>query len=462
MRQRRFRTIFAVTLFACTLVYALLLSPHHSWGESGHPAPGAKANASLQIPDRINSLNAEAMKELIVPELLPLVRAGTFEMVAAPNTKSPLTTGSLFERRAAAATEDILLKNGGLKSTYQATAGLPFGGGNSISRDEDPSRISYKALWSTHAIWWNQMIHLANFDLVTLSSDATLATLGGSLSRVYPALVTSEIPPSQLFRERIAITAPSEISPFIWLTFRFFSDEEDMVWVYSSALQRARQIAGANRSDALANSTMSADDIYTWSGKPELADATLLGITTILAPVADLEITEASPVSPADAAAPSPGGSCWQVNGGETRTRALFNFENRRFPQALGWIPSGATFVPRKVWRIEITNRDPFSSYGRQVLYLDYDLLLPLYKIVYDKAGNYWKTVITAFGIAATPDGSKTFAYGAYTVVEDRMSKASSMIVFPKIVFCNNFTPSLQLSDFDPQKLGGAGKAPTL
>src|SRR5262249_27133991 len=72
------------------------------------------------------------------------------------------------------------------------------------------------------------------------------------------------------------------------------------------------------------------------------------------------------------------------------------------------WWPTNLHMTSRPVWILELTPKDPYYAYGRQILWIDKELFFGYYKEIYDRAGEYWKTIVRGGGIAFNKE--KTFS----------------------------------------------------
>ena len=66
-------------------------------------------------------------------------------------------------------------------------------------------------------------------------------------------------------------------------------------------------------------------------------------------------------------------------------------------------------WVKRPAWVIEAFPKDPYYTYGRQVIYADRENNLLLYKVVYTRAGEYWKLVYNDMSPAWSSDGAHRY-----------------------------------------------------
>ncbi len=91
------------------------------------------------------------------------------------------------------------------------------------------------------------------------------------------------------------------------------------------------------------------------------------------------------------------------------------------------WWASNMIWVKRPVWIVEGFPKDPYYSYGKQLFYCDRENGGMLYKIIYDRAGQYWKTVMVDLDPAWNADGSQRFALVAFTLaIDDKSDHAST------------------------------------
>jgi len=58
------------------------------------------------------------------------------------------------------------------------------------------------------------------------------------------------------------------------------------------------------------------------------------------------------------------------------------------------WAPANAVWIPREFLIIESIPKEPYYNYGKIIYWIDKDTHSINHKIVWDKAGEYWKTLI--------------------------------------------------------------------
>jgi hypothetical protein len=82
--------------------------------------------------------------------------------------------------------------------------------------------------------------------------------------------------------------------------------------------------------------------------------------------------------------------------------------------------------VKEPVILIEGIAKDPYYNYGRQIIWFDPAMRVPKFKVIYDRAGDYWKTMIISAGAYVADD--KTYhqpGLDIQDVIDDRTRHAS-------------------------------------
>jgi hypothetical protein len=78
---------------------------------------------------------------------------------------------------------------------------------------------------------------------------------------------------------------------------------------------------------------------------------------------------------------------------------------------------------------VEAVPKDPYYSYGRQVIWIDRELFRGYYKEVYDRAGQYWKTILLTGGQALTEDGVFSTRQADYGLALDEHSSSTNVVL---------------------------------
>ena len=82
--------------------------------------------------------------------------------------------------------------------------------------------------------------------------------------------------------------------------------------------------------------------------------------------------------------------------------------------------------MKRPVYVIEMTPKDPYYNYGPQELWVDVDTFAVMYKVINDKARDYWKTFYTSSMCVASKDRAMQFwALAGQYMIDDRTNHST-------------------------------------
>lgn len=401
----------------------------------------------------ITSLNVQSFKAFLPAELYDLVKAGKAELPATSGLRYLWRYDDDWIKNSLNVHSDLLSSEGGLHTIPQDKRGFIFGLEDALRKQPEPEARGWMMLWNTASTWWSQHNLEFDVDLLFLKERLLKQRLSAHLSRVYVNTLIPEDKTGQVFREIFRVSVPPALAGLAFLSFQFGSSEEDAVWLYSPATQKARQLTGSNRADGILRSALSLEDILVWSGKILSVAPRFDKLQTLLVPYGGLELTpigplkgEASCFSQADATAQNR----WRIDAANQVTIAL--------P-----LPESTIFVPRQLWRLELNPQDPFALHGRQVLYIEPASMLPVYKVVFNRAGMLWKLVIGAYSLGATSDFNRKVPLPFFTLIYDFTTQEISIIDYRDTVFCDSLNENTKLSPYDPRHLGPetAGKEAT-
>jgi hypothetical protein len=208
------------------------------------------------------------------------------------------------------------------------------------------------------------------------------------------------------------------------------------IWAYVPAIRRVRRLTAANTSEGLFGATMARDDAYGYGGKIQYMNWKLIGEKEMLVPIAPHGMEKAMvPTDPSPkklSANPSLIKDRGQIPANQV-ARISWSPEERLIPgyekegwQGVAWAPTNMKLAKRKCWVLEATPKDPYYSYGRRILYEDQVAYWPYWVTLYDRAGEYWKTVVWMDKMAYTPGRDMTTRHPFWGVGEDvRQNRAS-------------------------------------
>lgn len=417
----------------------------------------------------INSENAPFYKEILLPELYRQIRFHGAAIDAARSLRYEIKSDDNWNK----GTETLvgvaknISSDGALQFDFPLTRGFLFGSPNSLAaewdaassakkkeglvdskaepkQDVDTSVLAQKILWNSASAVWSHGFIDYHFRLLWLKQGKAFRNVRGNFARVYPWLIDSNFKLPQFFREKFTFYYPQPLNGLSWLTFRFQDSEDDLIWAYSPAIMKVRELTGSNRSDSLVTSSVSADDFLGWSSNATFQRAKVVGKSTLLVPFPSVDISNLD-------AALKP---CYKlVNPGGSADQGIWNFETPKFPNGADWLPVKGIFIPRSVFKLELSTRDPYSLYGREELFIDVETMLPVYKNVFDRAGRYWKTIIAAWGFASTEDRSRRIMYPGFQIVLDVLNKKEFVMDYSRLRVCDSYPQDSDLSFFDPKRL---------
>jgi hypothetical protein len=395
------------------------------------------------LPQRISSETVDSVRAYVPSELHALFTSGQIEIEAASqvagieawdlNRLSQVVSGASLTLDAAA-WRKILLK----------AEILPFGSASSIAADIDAEQSARKILMNSSAALAQHGYIEQDLRFFSLASGKLEAILDARLARVYPIAIEDVPLNSQFFRERFSFESPEKIQGYSWLTYRFLPPDEDMVWIYSPAIKKVRQVSAENRYDEVLKLGFSVDDLFTWSGAFQAASVQNLGEREIFFPFAPLDWYKG-----VDAEDGCRSLSAIDQNQG-LRTR--WNFASLQFPRGAGWLPSSVVYVPRKMWKLEILPSTPYAGYSRIVLYVDQQTQLPIFKFVFDLNGELSRMVQSLFGVDVV-DGRPQFFWQGASIFSPHDARAL-VLSLVKQRTCRGSSAKPMLDSFEPQKLG--------
>jgi len=199
--------------------------------------------------------------------------------------------------------------------------------------------------------------------------------------------------------------APYDVVGIATLDWNYLDpDRWRSIWTYVPVVRRIRRLTASNSSDGVFGSHLSRDDFGTFAGRIHNFDWKLIGEKEALVPYT----------------LPMP--KTWEIADGkglllpanENAAMMAWPGQSKLYDQSgqqwagAAWWPTNLHLAKRPVWILEFTSKDPYYSYGRQILWVDKELFFGYYKEIYDRSGEYWKTIVRGGGIALTKD--KTFS----------------------------------------------------
>ncbi|MGH7287279.1 MAG: DUF1329 domain-containing protein [Myxococcota bacterium] len=163
-----------------------------------------------------------------------------------------------------------------------------------------------------------------------------------------------------------SVDAPFDARGIMLLTYRYKSSfgpkataKNDDTWVYVPSLRRVRRISSAQRTDAVAGTEFTMDDLFSFNGVVPHYEWTCLGEMDLIAPM-------------------------------NSKIQAYPYDKDHNFG------PFGLSFADdrwelRHALKFRFTPLNPDHPYKHKDIYIDKNSLEPLYSFAYDRKGELWK-----------------------------------------------------------------------
>lgn len=167
---------------------------------------------------------------------------------------------------------------------------------------------------------------------------------------------------------------------------------QDQSWFYVPSTRRVRRVNAATRSDPVAGLDIFGDDVNCYSGKIEYYKWKLVGETNILAPV----------LSPYPLLQKKVGPTRWEVD--IPYFKAAYETPGAK---GVPWlVVENLSMVPRPAWILEGESEDPYYNFGKVIMYMDKDMYRIYWKLVHNRAGEYFYNAMCAYHWSKNDDGT--------------------------------------------------------
>ncbi len=220
--------------------------------------------------------------------------------------------------------------------------------------------------------------------------------------------------------ELTQLLMPYDLTGTIILTDSPLSGDGDKQYVYVPSIRRVKKQSGAARSDPSFGSDFVSDDAGGWGGQAETMNWKILRTQIALVPVEGW-LTQHPDIYD-------------KQSDGSWKTRrdigdSKYGYNDNNAPEGVvAWCPTSAVWVPREVVVVDATPLDPYYNYGKCTYWFDKENYGNWFKVINNKAGEYWKTLMTNVICQNWGDNLKYKTYGMYTfyhVVDDKSHHSS-------------------------------------
>jgi hypothetical protein len=186
---------------------------------------------------------------------------------------------------------------------------------------------------------------------------------------------------------------------------------QDQSWFYVPSTRRVRKVNAATRSDPVAGLDIFGDDLNCYGGKIEYYKWKLAGEGSILAPVLSPEPIKQKWIS-------------------EHRAEVEIPYFKAAYetPGAKGipWlVVDNLYMIPRPVWILEGESTDPYYNFGKVIMYMDKDMYRIWWKLVHNRAGEYFYNAACAYHFTTNDDHTfQTVTPNMVIGVNDKTNRA--------------------------------------
>ena len=211
----------------------------------------------------------------------------------------------------------------------------------------------------------------------------------------------------------LVVRKPYDLAGTAIMTHRFLEPtKSDNTFGYIPAIRRVRRMSSANRSDAFIGSDECVDDVNGYDGKVPAFDWKLLRVQEALLaflpgvyPFVQNRYGE------------------WQTT--KDVKRVIYGYEKEGW-QGAPWAPTNLIFAKRPVYVIEMTPRDRYYNYGTHYIWASPETYACPYKVVNDRAGQYWKSLYMVNTFVQSEDKKMAvIAVPGQNVIDERYKHAT-------------------------------------
>ncbi len=216
--------------------------------------------------------------------------------------------------------------------------------------------------------------------------------------------------------ELVVIKEPFDLSGAAILNHYWLDGSPERFVQYIPAIRRIKKMNSTDRSSPFFGTDFSSDDGAGFNGQPESMEWKFIEEKIILAPHAKWNLAQP------DIFTKEPNGSWKSGPGGKLE----WGYENPEKKYNVAWQPLFVKWVPRKMYVLSMSAKDPYYAYGDQLIYIDAEANNIVYKIIWDKSGQYWKTLVVNCDPAQWGGNRSMTLQVFYIAVDDKTHHASA------------------------------------
>lgn len=215
------------------------------------------------------------------------------------------------------------------------------------------------------------------------------------------------------------LTKPFDLKGSAMLYHYWLDGRPERFVQYIPALRRIKKMNTTDRSSPFFGTDFCNDDGGGFVGQPESMNWKIKELKHVLVPIAYWNVEGPTPCEE------MPGGG-WM---GKQRYVQTWGYDDKYKGKKynITWAPNFCKWVPRKMYNIGMYAKDPYYAYGDQECWVDVDNEGISYKIVWDKSGAYWKTLIVNNAPFEWENGTRVSmsSQNFYVNIDDKTHHAS-------------------------------------
>jgi hypothetical protein len=435
--------------------------------------PNSLVFAELKPGDKLDKANCQEAKGLLPDHVMEKFCAGQYAAEIIDLKDEAFQYSAKFKAGSEAnagkyyVTDDGYMYEAATKTWPHFWYGFPF-----PNVDENDPHIAHK-------IMYNHQVARFQVDDVYWFLAVKWATPGGfDRSVEFGAYATWYIgrhsgptanPDETYLKDIIFGVAPYDVVGVSTLEYWFTDPEKwQSIWAFVPTIRRVRRLTAANSSEGLFGSAIARDDGYGWAGKIQYMNWKLVGVQEVLVPIAPSGIEKAmvagDPAPKKLASDPSLIKDRGQIPSGQVaritwspEERVQVGYEQPGW-QGAAWAPTNLKLAKRKCWVVEATPKDPYYAYGRRIVYIDKTAYWAYWATLYDRAGEYWKTLLWMDKMAYTPGRNMTVRHPFFGAAEDVRQNRASFYDFQSTGYYTEYQLGFPDSTYTTTNLSAMGK----
>jgi hypothetical protein len=363
----------------------------------------AAMRADVAPGDVITAANKEKVKGVIPDELFPFVIDGFDElkMTIVPAQEYP-PHPKYVEATVKYACQAQLDEKGLIKNY---TAGQPFpfsewakkATNHACDLTPDDPQFALKLAWNINYRWQGPGLNLPHWGFSNMRNKGkeTWRIAQGEYRRTYFSHRADLLPQTHQLEEGsevewaefFDVKTPFDLRGTMFLLYRYRTAKEDDTWAYIPALRRVRRIAATQKSDSLLGTEFTLEDFYIFSGYVADHQWEFQGESAKLGPMDTKRTCFPSVIGPTEA----------KLEEGQTRLGTDAEWNHCKFGpyRALPFVDE--TWEKRTAFQIDDVPKQKGHPYSRKKLWYDKETLMPLYGIMYDRAGKPYRIIASVF-----------------------------------------------------------------